>query len=67
MHNRHTRATPVQGMGVHIQDQVKLDSVLEAKARDVGTRILIFFALKPKLVPKTGSLRFGNSKIKGTG
>jgi hypothetical protein len=33
MHNRHTRTTPVQGMGVHIQDRVKLDSVLEAKVR----------------------------------
>jgi hypothetical protein len=34
MRNRHTRATPVRGMGVCIQDRVKLDSVLEAKARD---------------------------------
>jgi hypothetical protein len=33
MHNRHTRATPVRGMGVRIQDRVKLNSVLEAKAR----------------------------------
>jgi hypothetical protein len=33
MHNRHTKATPVRGMRVHIQDRVKLDSVLEAKAR----------------------------------
>jgi hypothetical protein len=33
MHNCHTRATPVRGMGVRIQDRVKLDSVLEAKAR----------------------------------
>jgi hypothetical protein len=33
MRNCHTRATPVRGMGVRIQDQVKLDSVLEAKAR----------------------------------
>jgi hypothetical protein len=33
MRNRHTRATPVRGMGMRIQDQVKLDSVLEAKAR----------------------------------
>ena len=33
MCNRQSRATLVQGMGVHIQDQVKLDSVLEAKAR----------------------------------
>jgi hypothetical protein len=33
MRNRHTRATPVRGMGVHIQDRVKLNSVLEAKAR----------------------------------
>jgi hypothetical protein len=31
--NRHTRATLVWGMGVRIQDRVKLDSVLEAKAR----------------------------------
>jgi hypothetical protein len=28
----------------------------------VGTRILIFFALDPKTVPKLGNLRFGNSK-----
>jgi hypothetical protein len=33
MRNRHTRATPVWGMGVRIQDRVKLDSVLEAKVR----------------------------------
>jgi hypothetical protein len=33
MRNRHTRATPVRGMGVCIQDRVKLDSVSEAKAR----------------------------------
>jgi hypothetical protein len=33
MCNRHTRATPVRGMGVRIQDRVKLDSVLEAKVR----------------------------------
>jgi hypothetical protein len=33
MRNHHTRATPVRGMGVRIQDRVKLDSVLEAKAR----------------------------------
>jgi hypothetical protein len=33
MRNRHTRATPVRGMGVRIQDWMKLDSVLEAKAR----------------------------------
>jgi hypothetical protein len=33
MYNRHTRATPVRGMGVRIQDRVKLDSMLEAKAR----------------------------------
>jgi hypothetical protein len=33
MRIRHTRATPVWGMGVRIQDRVKLDSVLEAKAR----------------------------------
>ena len=33
MHNHHTKATPVWGMGVRIQDRVKLDSVLEAKAR----------------------------------
>jgi hypothetical protein len=33
MHNCYTRATPVRGMGVHIQDRVKLNSVLEAKVR----------------------------------
>jgi hypothetical protein len=33
MCNRHTRATLVRGMEVHIQDRVKLDNVLEAKAR----------------------------------
>ena len=33
MRNRHTRATPVRGMGVRIQDRVKIDNVLEAKAR----------------------------------
>jgi hypothetical protein len=33
----------------------------------VGTQILFFFALDPKLVPKTGNLRFGNSKIRETG
>jgi hypothetical protein len=33
MRNRHTRAIPVRGMGVRIQDRVKLDSVLEAKVR----------------------------------
>jgi hypothetical protein len=33
MRNHHTKATPVRGMGVRIQDWVKLDSVLEAKAR----------------------------------
>jgi hypothetical protein len=33
MCNRHTMATPVRGMGVRIQDWVKLDNVLEAKAR----------------------------------
>jgi hypothetical protein len=33
MRNRHTRAIPVRGMGVRIQDRVKLDSVFEAKAR----------------------------------
>ena len=33
MRNRQSRATPVQGMGVRIQDRVKLDSVLEAKAK----------------------------------
>jgi hypothetical protein len=31
MRNRHTRATPVRGMGVRIQDRVKLNNVLEAK------------------------------------
>jgi hypothetical protein len=33
----------------------------------VGTRILIFFALDPKIVPKLGNLRFGNSKTGETG
>jgi hypothetical protein len=33
MRNCHTMATPVRGMGVLIQDRVKLDNVLEAKAR----------------------------------
>jgi hypothetical protein len=33
MRNCYTRATPVRGMGVRIQDRVKLNSVLEAKAR----------------------------------
>jgi hypothetical protein len=33
MRNHHTRATPVQGMGVRIQDRVKLDNVLEAKVQ----------------------------------
>jgi hypothetical protein len=33
MRNRHTRAIPVWGMGVRIQFRVKLESVLEAKAR----------------------------------
>ena len=33
MCNHHTKATHVWGMGVYIQDQVKLDSVLEAKVR----------------------------------
>jgi hypothetical protein len=32
----------------------------------VGTRILIFFALDPKIVPKSRNLRFGNSKIRET-
>jgi hypothetical protein len=50
MRNRHTRATPVRGMGVCIQDRVKLDSVLEAKAqsgclrnclREVGERYIL--------------------------
>jgi hypothetical protein len=31
----------------------------------VGTRIVIFFALDPKIVPKLGNLRFGNSKGNG--
>jgi hypothetical protein len=31
--NHHTRAIPVRGMGVRIQNRVKLDSVLEAKTR----------------------------------
>jgi hypothetical protein len=33
----------------------------------VGTRILIIFALDPKIIPKFGNLRFGNSKIRETG
>jgi hypothetical protein len=33
MLNHHTKAIPVRGMGVRIQDRVKLDSVLEGKAR----------------------------------
>jgi hypothetical protein len=33
MCNCHTSATPVRGMEVHIQDRVKLESVLEAKSR----------------------------------
>jgi hypothetical protein len=33
----------------------------------VGTRILIFFVLDPKLVPKTGNLRCGNNKIREAG
>jgi hypothetical protein len=37
------------------------------KEDDVGTQILIFFALDPKLVSKTRNLRFGNSKIRETG
>jgi hypothetical protein len=50
MCNRHTRATPVRGMGVRIQDRVKLDSVLETKAkgsclqnclREVGERYIL--------------------------
>jgi hypothetical protein len=32
----------------------------------VGTRILIFFAFNPKIVPKLRNLRFGNSKIRET-
>ena len=33
MRNRQSRATPIRGMGVRIQDRIKLDSVLEAKVR----------------------------------
>jgi hypothetical protein len=33
----------------------------------VGTRILIFFALDPKIVPKLGKLRLGNNKTRETG
>jgi hypothetical protein len=33
----------------------------------VEIRILIFFALDPKIVPKLGNLRFGNNKIRETG
>jgi hypothetical protein len=32
-----------------------------------GNKDSIFFALDPKLVSKTGNLRFGNSKIRKTG
>jgi hypothetical protein len=35
--------------------------------RAVGTRIQIFFALDPKLVPRIGNLRSDNSKIRETG
>jgi hypothetical protein len=52
--------------------RAKLSSIpllggLTPKFLSVGTRILIFFALDPKLVPKTGNLRIGNSKIRKTG
>jgi hypothetical protein len=40
---------------------------LQFTAVGVGTRILIFFALDPKIVPKLGNLRFGNSKTGKTG
>ena len=33
MRNHHNKAIPIRGMGVHIQDWVKLDSVLVAKLR----------------------------------
>ena len=33
MRNRQSKATPIQGMGVCIQDWVKLDIVLEEKVR----------------------------------
>ena len=33
MRNRQSGATPIRGIGVRIQDRVKLDSVLEAKAK----------------------------------
>jgi hypothetical protein len=50
MRNCHTKATSIRGMGVRIQDQVKLDSVLEAKMgggclwnclREVGERYIL--------------------------
>jgi hypothetical protein len=44
-----------------------LSFALHIRTAGVGIRILIFFALDPKLVPKTGNLRFGNSKIRETG
>ena len=33
MRNRYNRAIPVRGMGIRIQDRIKLNSVLVAKAR----------------------------------
>jgi hypothetical protein len=36
----------------------------EPPCSNVGTRILIFFALDPKLVSKTGKLRCGSNKIR---
>jgi hypothetical protein len=64
MRNRHTRATPVRGIGVRIQDRVKLDSVLETKARggclqnclrEVGER----YILDQQYMAWDKSMRFG--------
>jgi hypothetical protein len=50
MRNHHTRAIPVRGMGVRIQDRLKLNSILEAKnrgsclrkcLREVGERYIL--------------------------
>jgi hypothetical protein len=41
--------------------------IMITKSRGLRTRILIFFALEPKIVPKLGNLRFGNSKIRKMG
>ena len=41
MRNHHTKAALVWGMGVHIQDWMKFDNVLEAKARAATYRIVL--------------------------